>query len=150
MGLVPLTPSFTTLSFVVAPNSLTGYSYLLHTLHVFVDMERLTFVQNIPLPWTHSSHYLSSSVCNLMRLCSIHLPPPAYGARRSPRIYPSHRIRTDRRPRRILSCMMHSIDGALWCLDATTLAASDDPPSQRWGWRGCYLFPSQIVSVKVG
>ena len=77
MGIFPRTPSFTNLSFVDAPTPLTGHSYLLHTLHVFVDTRGLTFVQFVPLPSTHSSDYPSSSVCNLMRRRPIHLPPLA-------------------------------------------------------------------------
>jgi len=42
MGFVPRTLSFTNLSFVAAPDPLTGHSYLLHILHVFVDTRGLT------------------------------------------------------------------------------------------------------------
>jgi len=73
MGFFPQTPSFTNLSFVDAPDPLTGHSYLLHALHVFLGMRGLTFVQNVPLPSTHASDCLSSSVCNLMHCCPIHL-----------------------------------------------------------------------------
>jgi len=77
MGFFPRTPSFTNLSSVDAPNPLTGHSYLLHTLRDYVGTRGLTFVRNVPLPSTHSSDCLSSSVCNLMRRGPIHLLPLA-------------------------------------------------------------------------
>ena len=77
MGFFPLTPSFTNLSSVDAPDPLTRHSYLLHALHDFVRTRGLTFVQNVPLPSTNSSDCLSSSVCNLMRRRPIHLLPLA-------------------------------------------------------------------------
>jgi len=48
MGVFPLTPSFTNMFFVDSADPLTGYSDLLHTLHVFVDERDLTRVQNVP------------------------------------------------------------------------------------------------------
>ena len=39
---------------------------------------------------------------------------------------------------------MCSVDGGLWCWDATTQAASDDPPSQRRGWRGVLSFSFEV------
>jgi len=77
MGVFPQTPSFTTLSFVDAPDPSTGHSYLLDTLHVVVGTRGLFFVQNVPVPSTHSSDYRSSSLCNLMRRPPIHLLPLA-------------------------------------------------------------------------
>jgi len=77
MAFFPRTPSFTNLSSVDAPDPLTGYSYLLHTLHDFVGTRGLTFVRNVPLPSAHSSDSLSSSVCNFMRRRPIHLHPLA-------------------------------------------------------------------------
>jgi len=82
LGMVPIcifprTPSFTNLSSVDAPDPLTGHSYRLHTLHDFVGTRGVTLVQNVPLPSTHSSDCLSSSVCNFMRRRSIYLLPPA-------------------------------------------------------------------------
>jgi len=74
MGFFPWTPSFTNLSSVDAPDPPTGHSCLLHTLHAFVGTRRQTFVQNVPLPSSHYSDCLSSSVCNLMRRRPIHLP----------------------------------------------------------------------------
>jgi len=71
------TPSFTNLSFVDAPDPLTGHSYLLHTLHVFVGTRGVTFVQNVPLLSTHSSDSLPSSVCSFMRHGPIRLLAPA-------------------------------------------------------------------------
>jgi len=73
IGFFPRTPSCANPSFVEAPNPLTGHSYLLHNLHVFVGTRGLTCMQNFPLPSTHSSDYLSLSVCNLMRRHLIHL-----------------------------------------------------------------------------
>jgi len=75
-----------------------------------------------------------------MRRRAIHLFPLAYGARRSPLIYPANRIRSHGRPRRIRCYKMCSIDSGLWCWDATTQAASDDAPSQRRGWSGVLSF----------
>jgi len=75
IGFFPQAPSFTNWSSVDAPDPLTGHSYLLHTLHDFVGMRGLTLVRNVPLPSTHSPDCLSSSVCNLMRCCPIHLLP---------------------------------------------------------------------------
>jgi len=75
-----------------------------------------------------------------MRRRPTHLLPLAYGARRSPLIYPASRIRSDGRPRRIRCYKMCSIDSGLWCWDATTQAASDDAPPQRRGWRGVLSF----------
>ena len=73
MGLFPRTPSDTNLAVVDAPDRLTGNSYRLHTLHVFVGTRGLT-LKNVPLPSTHSSDLLFSSVCNLMLRRPIHLP----------------------------------------------------------------------------
>jgi len=39
---------------------------------------------------------------------------------------------------------MCSIDSGLWCWDATTLAASDDAPSQRRGWMGVLSFSFEV------
>jgi len=118
LGIVPIafslrTPSFTNLSSVDAPDPLTGHSYLLHTLHDLVGTRGLTFVRNDLLPSTHSSDCLSLSDCNLMRRRPNPLPPPAYGARRSLRIYPTNRIRSDGRPRRIRRYKMCCIDSGL-------------------------------------
>jgi len=136
MGFFPQTPSFANLSFLESPAPVTGHSYLLRTLCLFVGKRGLTFMENVPLPSSHSPHDLSSSVCNLMRHCPIHLRLLAYGARMSPLIYPANRIRLDGRPRRIQCYRMCSSDSGLWCRDPTTQAASDDLPSKRWGWRG--------------
>jgi len=129
---------------VDAPDPLTGHSYRLHTPHNFVGTRGVTFVQNVPLPSTHSSDYLSSSVCNLMRRRPIHLPPLGLGARRSPLIYPANSIRSVGRPRCIRCYRMCAIDSGLWCWDATRQAASDDAPSQRRGWRGVLSFSSEV------
>jgi len=80
IGFFPRTPSFSNLSFVDAPDPPTGHSYLHHTLQVFVGMRGLTFLQPVPLPSTHSSDCLSSSVCNLMHRRPIHLHAPEQGA----------------------------------------------------------------------
>jgi len=101
----------------------------------FVGKSGLTCMQNIASRSTHSSHYLSSSVCNLMRHGPIHSPLLAYGAWRCPTIYPANRIPSDRRPRHIPYYKMCSNYSDLWCWDATTQAAGDDAPSQRRGSR---------------
>jgi len=129
---------------VDAPDPLTGHSYLLHTLHNLVGTRGLTFVRNVPLPATHSSDCLSSSVCNFMRRRPIHLPRLAYGVRRSPLIYPVNRFRSDGRPRCIPCYKMCSIDSGLWCWDATTPAACDEAPSQRRGWRRVLSFSFEV------
>ena len=136
IGIFPRTPSFTNLSSVDAPDPLTGHSYLLHTPHAFVLTRRLTCVQGVPLPLTYSYNCLSSSVCNLMRRRPIHLPPLAYGAQRSPLIYPADWTRSDGRPRRIRCYMMCFVHSGLGCWDATTQAACDDTASERRGWTG--------------
>jgi len=143
MVFFPRTPSFTNLSFVDSPDPLSGHSYLLHTVHVFVGTWGLTFVQNVRLP-SYSSDSLSSSVCNLMRRYPIPLKPPASGARRSPLINPANRIRSDRWPRRIRCDKMCSIDSGLCCWDTTTQVASNDEPSQRRGWRGVLSFSFEV------
>jgi len=113
IGFVPRTPSCTNLSSVDSPDPLTGHSFRLHTPHDFVGTRGLTFMQNVPLPPTHSSDNLSSSGCNLMRRRPVHLLPLASGARRSPLIYPANGIRWDGRPRRIWCYKMCSIDSGL-------------------------------------
>jgi len=150
IGFFPRAPSFTNLSSVDAPDPLTGHSYLLHNLHVFVGTRGLTFVQNVPLLSTHYSDCLSSSLCNLMRHHPIPLPSHAQGARMSPLIYPANRIRSDGWPRPIRCYKMCSIDSGLWCWDATSQAASDDEPSQRPGWTRVLSFPSMFVRVQAG
>jgi len=77
IGIFPPTPSFTNLSSVDSPDPLTGHSYRLPTLHDFVGTRGLTFVRNVLLPLTHSSDYLSSSICSFMRRPPIHLLPLA-------------------------------------------------------------------------
>jgi len=77
IGFLSRTPSSTNRSSVDAPDPLPGHCYLLHTLPVFVGMRGVTFVQNVPLPSTHSPYCLFPSVCNLMRRRPIRLPPPA-------------------------------------------------------------------------
>jgi len=144
MGFFPRTPSFTNLSFVDAPDPLSGHSYLLHTLHDLVGTRGLTFVRSVPLPSTHCSDWLSSSVCNLMRRGPIHLLRHAYGARSSPPIYPANRNRSDRCPRRIQCYKMCFVDSGLWCWDPTTQAVSDDAPSQSRGWRGVLSFSFEV------
>jgi len=39
---------------------------------------------------------------------------------------------------------MCSVDSGLSCWDTTTQAASDDAPSQRWGWRGVLSFSFEV------
>ena len=123
-----------------APDLLTGHRNLLHILHLFVGTKGLTFGQNVPLPSTHPSDCLSSSVGRYMRRRPIYLPPPAYHAWRSPLICPANRTGSDGRPRRIWCYRMCSVDCGLWCWDATTQAASDDALSQRQGWRRVLSF----------
>ena len=61
------------MAFVDALDPLTGHSYLLHTLHVFVGTRGLTFLQKVQLLLTHCSDCLFSSVCNFMHRCPIPL-----------------------------------------------------------------------------
>jgi len=144
MSLFPRTPSFTNLSFVDALNLLTGHSYLRHTLQVFVGPSGLTLLQIVPLPSTHHSDWLSSSVCNLMRRCPMHLLTLAYGAWKSPLIYPASRILSAGQPRYIPSYLRCSDDSDSWCWDSTTQAASDDAPSKHRGWRGLLSVSSEV------
>jgi len=134
------TLSDTNTSFVDSPDPLTGYSNLLHTLRVFVGKRGLTCMQNVPVRSTHASDFPSSSFCNLMRRCPIHLLPLAYGARMSLLTYPANRIRSVGRPRCIPCYKMCSNDSGLWCWDATTQVASDDSRFQRRSWRGVLSF----------
>jgi len=140
MGFSPQTPSFTNVSFGDSPDPLTGHSHLLHALRIFVGKRGLTCMQNVPLHSTHSSDCLSSSVCNLMRSRPIHLLLPAYCVQRSPLIYPSNRIQLDRAPHCIWCSKMCFNDSCLWCLHATTQAASDNPRFQPQGRRGLLSF----------
>jgi len=53
LGIVPMgfflwSLSFTNLSFVDAPDPLTGHMHFLHMLHVLVGTRGLTFMQNAP------------------------------------------------------------------------------------------------------
>jgi len=123
------------MSFVDSPDPLTGHSYLLHTLRIFVGKRGLKCMQNVVLSSTYSSDYLSSSVCNLMRHCPIHLIPLADGALRSCLLYPAARMRSDAQPRRIQCYNLYFNDSGLWCCDPTTHVAHDAAPFQRWGQR---------------
>ena len=149
MGFFQHTPSFTNLSSVDVPDPLSGYSYLLHTLLVFVGTRGLTLLQNHLLLATYFSDCLSSSVGSLMRPHPINLLLLAQGVRRAPLMYPANRIRSVGRPRRRRCYKMCSIDIGLWCWDATSQAASDDAPSQRRGWRGV-LSSSFEVGMRQG
>jgi len=135
LGFFPRTPSFYSLSFVDSRDPLTRHSYLLHILPVFVGKRGLTGMQSVPLPSTYSSTCLSSSVSHYMRRCPIHLPGPAYRARRSPLIYPANRIWSDGRPRSIQYYKTCSNDPVLWGWDTTIQSASDVTPSKPRGWR---------------
>ena len=106
LGIAPLgfftqTPSFAHPPFQDSTDAVTGHSYLLHTLCVFVCKRGVISMQNIPSQSALSPDCLSSSVSNLMRRHPIHLPLPASGALRSPHIYSANRIRSDRRLRHI-------------------------------------------------
>jgi len=140
IGFFPRIPSFTNLSFVDAPDPLTGHSYLVHTLQVFVGTRGLRFVRNVPLPTANSPHCLSLSVCSFMRRRPIALHLPASVARRSPHIDPGNRVRSDGRPRRIRCYRMCSIARGPWCWQA----ARDDVASQGGGWRGVLSFSCEV------
>jgi len=144
MGFFLRTSSFTNLSSVDAPDPLIGHSCLLHTLHAFVDTRGLTFVKKVPLPSSHYSDSLSSSLCNLVCRLPIHLLPLALGARRAPLICPVNRMWSDRWPPRIRCYRMCFIDSGPWCWDTTTQAASDDAASQRQGCRGLLSFSFEV------
>jgi len=144
MGVFPQTPSLISLFFLDAPDPVTGHSYLLHTLHVFVGTRGLTFLQNVLLPSTHSSDCLSLSVCNPTRYRPIHLLPLADGAQRPPLMDPAKRIRSDGWPQGIWCYKMCSIDSGLWCWDATSQAASEGALSQRRGWSGALTFSLEV------
>jgi len=148
MGYIPWTPSFTNMSFVDSPDPVSGHSDLLLTLGVLVGTRGLTCLPNIPLPLTHSSNGLSSSVCNLMRRCLIHLLPHGYGARRLPHIYAANRMPSDRWPQRIRCYRMTSAESGLWCWDAT-LQASDDRPVQCRGQSGLLSFFTKVRARQV-
>jgi len=150
IGIFPRTPSFTNLSFVDAPHPLTGHSYLLHTPQDFVGTRRLAFARNVQLPSTLPSDCLSSSVCNLIRRCPIHLPPLAQGARRSPLIYPANRIWSEDG---------HHAYGVtryvpLIVVFGLRMQLPRRPVMTRHPNAGAgglyYLFPSKFICVKVG
>jgi len=150
IGFFPGTPSFTNLSFVDSPDPLTGHSYLLHTLPDFVGTSGLTFVQNVPLPSSNPSDYLSSSLCNSMRRRPVHLPPLAYGARRSP----SYILRTGpgRPDGRDLYGVIRCAPSIVVFRVGTQLpwppVMTHRPNAGAGG--GCYLFPSKFVCAKAG
>jgi len=140
MGFFPRSPSFTNLSFLELPAPVTGDSYLLHTVRVFVGKRGLTYMQNIVSPSTYCSDGICSIVGDFIRRLPIHMLQPAYGARRSPLIYPANRIRSYGRLRHIRCYKLCHNDNGLWCWDATTQAAIDDAPCQRRSWRGVSSF----------
>jgi len=149
-GCFPSDSIFYQLVLCESADPLTVHSYLLHTLHVFVDMRGIISGQSVLLPATHSSECRSSSVDHIMRRHPIHLPQPVSGAQRSPLTCPANRVRWPAPPQRIRCCKLHSHDTGLWCWDPTPQAASDDMPSQRGAGGGRYLFPPKFVPVKVG
>jgi len=146
MGFFPLSSSFTNKFFVDSPDPLTGYSDLLHTLHVFVGQRDLTRMQSVPWLSTYSSYCWSSSVCNFMRRRPNHLPLLAFCVRKFALIYPGNRIRLDRQLWHIRCYKMCSNNSGLWCWDATTQAASDDARFQLRGWRQVVPFLFEVCA----
>jgi len=78
MGFVPRTPSFANPSFLESPAPVTGHSYLLHALRVFVRMSGVTCMQNVPLPLTHSptvSLHVTLALCAVVRFACYNNSP---------------------------------------------------------------------------
>jgi len=149
MGFFPQTPSLANLSFLESPALVTGHSYLLRTLHVFVGKRGLTFMENVRLPSSHCPDDLSSSVCNLMHHCPIHLLLLAYGARMSPLIYPANRIQLDGGPRHIRCYNRCSSDRGLWCKEATTQGPVITRCPNAGTGGECYLCSSKFMCINV-
>ena len=149
IGFFPRTPSFTNLSFVDAPDPLTGHSYLLHTLHDFVSTSGLTFVQNVPLLMTHSSDCLQVSVtlCAVVRVTCFHL-------HKVPEGLPSYILRTGsgRTDGRDVYGVIRYVPLIVVFGVGTQLprrpVMTRRPNAGAGG--GCYLSPSKFVCVKVG
>jgi len=135
MAVFPPSPCYTNVSFVDSPDPLTGHSYLLHTLHVFVGKRSLTCSHDDPEPSTYIFDMVSLRVCNIMRLCPVHLLLLVYAAPRSPRIYLTNRIQSNRRPGCVACYMIGSNDSGLWCQDARTPLSGGASLFQRQGQR---------------
>jgi len=150
MGVFPRTPAFTNLSFVDAPNPLTGHSYLLHTLHVFVGTRGLLSCKTsrylrptLPTVCLH----MSVTSCAVVRFTCIHLYKVPEGL-------PSYTLRTG-------SGRTHCRDvyGVIRCLPwivvfGVGMQLSRRPVEVRranaGAGGGCYLFPLKFGRVKVG
>ena len=90
MGFFARTPSVTNLSFLDAPNPLTGHSYLLHTPCALVHTTGLTFVQRSryfpPIVWT-ACLLVSVTLCPGVWSTGLHLHKVLRG-------HPSYILRT--------------------------------------------------------
>jgi len=150
MGFFPRTPSFTNLSFVDAPNPLTGHSYLLHTLHVFVETRGLTFVQTScylrPTLLT-GCLLVSVTLCAVVQFTCLHLHKVSDGP-------PSYIPRTGSGPTDgrdvygVLRCVPLTVVFGVGTQLPRRLVSTRRPNAGAGG--GCYSFPSNFVHVKVG
>jgi len=154
LGIVPIcffprTSSFTYLSFVDAPNPLTGHSCLLHTLHVVVGTRGLTFVQNVPLPSTHLPTVclqVSVTICAVVRFSPRYLHRLREGL-------PSYTLRKG--SGQMDGCDVYGVIGCLRLIVVfgvgmqllRRLVMTRRPNAGAGG--GCYLFPAKFVRVKV-
>jgi len=150
MGFFPRTASFTNLSFVDAPNPLTGHSYLLHTLYVFVGTRGLTsckmsrfFRPTLPTVCLQVSVTLWAAVW----FTCLHLHKVAKGL--SSYIRRTGSGRTDSR----------DIYGVVRCVPMIVVFGVGTYLPRRpvmtrcpnaGAGKGCYLFSSKFVHVKVG
>jgi len=99
---------------------------------------------------THYSDCLSSSVCNLMGRCPIHLVSPAVGARRFPPIYPAKGIQSHGWPQRVQCFKMCSLRVVIAVGTPLTRRPVMTGSPNAWAGGGCYLVFSKFVPVKVG
>jgi len=73
IGFFPRTLSFTNLSFVDAPDPLTGHSYILDTLRVFVSTRGPTFEQNVLPTIRIVCLQVSVTLCAVVQFTWFHL-----------------------------------------------------------------------------
>jgi len=149
MGFLPWTPSFTNLSFVDAPDPLTGHSYLLQTLHDLVctrgliSCERSCYLRPTLPPVCVQ---VSVTLCAFVRFSCFHL-------HRVPRGLPSDTLRTG-------SGRTDGSDvyGVIRCVPLIVVMGVGTqlprrsvmtPRPNSGAGRGCYLFPSKLVCIKV-
>jgi len=149
IGFFPRTPSFTNLFFVDAPDPLTGHSYLLYTLHVFVGTRGLTVVQTSryfrPILPTVCLQ-VSVTLCAVVRFTCLHL-------HKVPKGLPSYILRTGsgrtdgRDVYGVIRCAPLIVVFGVGTQLPRQPVMTHRPNAGAGG--GCYLFPSKFTRVKV-